>query len=297
MLYYAVRHDIRRSEQPIVLRFALPIETVDKVLQSFRRSLWLSSFLILFIAGAAALQISRVFSDRVDRLKEFSRRVAEGDFRAIPADSSGDALEDLGASMNRTAARLDGTIRTLTEERNLSTAILGSMVEGVAVVNGSERLLFANQGFAEILELEVPAKSGSALVEVVRQTELIEAVRHVLHGESRVEAEIVTGTLRQHFFAATVASVRAGDTLGAVVVLHDITELRRLERVRRDFVANVSHEFKTPLTAIQGFRGNAAGWGARRRAKSRALPGNYSGACPAAGAAHRRPAASFADGF
>jgi len=68
-----------------------------------------------------------------------------------------------------------------------------------------------------------------------------------------VEAEIATGTLRQHHFAATVASVRPGDTSGAVIVLHDITELRKLERIRRDFVANVSHEFRTPLTAIQGF--------------------------------------------
>jgi two-component system, OmpR family, phosphate regulon sensor histidine kinase PhoR len=252
LLYYAVRHDVGTGP-PIILRFALPIETVDEVLQSFRQSLWLSSFLILLIAAVAALQISRVFTDRVERLKDFSRRVAAGDFTAIAADSSGDALDALGASMNRTAAQLDATIRTLTEERNLSTAILGSMVEGVAVVNGSERLLFANQGFAEILNLKFPPKSGSALVEIVRQTELIEAVRNVLHGESRVEAEIVTGTLRQKYFAATVASVRAGDTLGAVVVLHDITELRRLERVRRDFVANVSHEFRTPLTAIQGF--------------------------------------------
>jgi two-component system, OmpR family, phosphate regulon sensor histidine kinase PhoR len=252
LLYYAVRYE-GAGGAPVIFRFALPIETVDEVLQSFRQRLWLSSFVILLIAGAAALQISRIFSDRVDRLKEFSRRVAGGDFRAIPADSSGDALEALGASMNRTAARLDETIRTLTEERNLSTAILGSMVEGVAVVNGSERLLFANQGFAEILGLQLPLKPGNALVEVVRQTQLIEAVRQVLHGESRVEAEIATGTLRQHFFAATVASVQAGDTLGAVMVLHDISELRRLERVRRDFVANVSHEFKTPLTAIQGF--------------------------------------------
>src|SRR5262249_29796488 len=168
-------------------------------------------------------------------------------------DGSGDALEALGASLNQTAARMDQTIRTLTEERNMSAAILSSMVEGVAVVNGSERLGFANQGVAGILDLSVPPRSGSALVEVVRQTELIEAVRRVLAGESRVEAEIVTGTLRQHFFAATVAAVRAGETSGAVVVLHDITELRKLERVRRDFVANVSHEFKTPLTAIQGF--------------------------------------------
>ena len=127
------------------------------------------------------------------------------------------------------------------------------MVEGVAVVSGAERLVFANPGFAEILGLDVPPVSGSALLEVVRQTELIEAVRRVLGGEPRVESEIVTGTLRQHFFAATVAAVRAGETSGAVLVLHDITELRKLERIRRDFVANVSHEFRTPLTAIQGF--------------------------------------------
>jgi two-component system, OmpR family, phosphate regulon sensor histidine kinase PhoR len=208
---------------------------------------------IMLVAGAVALLVSHTFSDRVERLKEFSRRVAEGDFRALSGDGSGDALEALGVSLNQTAARMDRTIRTLTEERNLSSAILGSMVEGVAVVNGAERLLFANQSFAGILGLDIPPKSGSALVEVVRQTEMIEAVREVLAGEPRVESEIVTGTLRQHFFAATVASVRAGDTSGAVVVLHDITELRKLERVRRDFVANVSHEFKTPLTAIQGF--------------------------------------------
>jgi two-component system phosphate regulon sensor histidine kinase PhoR len=252
LLYYAVRQSTPAGST-VVLRFALPLETVDQVLSSFRRRLWLASFFILLIAGAISLLFSRSFTGRVERLKDFSRRVAEGDFRPLPRDGSGDALEALGISLNRTAARLDRTIHTLTEERNLSSAILGSMVEGVAVVNGSERLVFANPGFAEILGLDVPPTSGSALVEVVRQTELLEAVRQVLRGQPRVQSEIVTGTLRQHYFAITVAAVRAGDTTGAVVVLHDITELRKLERVRRDFVANVSHEFRTPLTAIQGF--------------------------------------------
>jgi two-component system phosphate regulon sensor histidine kinase PhoR len=252
LMYLAVRQQIG-SGPPTVLRFAVPLETADQVSISFRRSLWLASFIILLLAGGASLLISRGFTERVDRLNEFSRRVAEGDFRPISGDGSGDALEALGASLNLTAARMDRTIRTLTEERNLSSAILSSMVEGVAVVNGAERLVFANQSFAGILALDAPIRSGSAFVEIVRQTELVEAVRRILRGEPRVEAEIVTGTLRQHFFAATVAAVRAGDTSGAVLVLHDITELRKLERVRRDFVANVSHEFKTPLTAIQGF--------------------------------------------
>jgi len=252
LLYYAVRQNAPTG-QPYILRFALPLETFDEVLNSFRRRLWIASSFILLIAGGISLLLSRSLTGRIERLKDFSRRVAEGDFRPLPRDGSGDALEMLGISLNRTAARLDRTIRTLTEERNLSSAILGSMVEGVAVVNGSERLVFANPGFAEILGLDVPPTAGSALVEVVRQTELVEAVRKVLSGEPRVQSEIVTGTLRQHYFAITVASVRARETTGAVVVLHDITELRKLERVRRDFVANVSHELRTPLTAIQGF--------------------------------------------
>jgi two-component system phosphate regulon sensor histidine kinase PhoR len=252
LLYYAVRLPVTGGS-PLVLRFALPVKTVDAELWEFRKRLWLASLLMLLVTGTVSLLVSRSFADRVDRLTQFSRRVAEGDFRPLEADRSGDAIEALGVSLNETAVRLDRTIRTLTEERNLSSAILGSMVEGVAVVNGAERVVFANPGFTEILGLDVPPQSGSALVEVVRQTELIEAVRRVLEGEPRVEAEIVTGTLRQRFFAATVASVRAADTSGAVIVLHDITELRKLERVRRDFVANVSHELKTPLTAVQGF--------------------------------------------
>jgi two-component system, OmpR family, phosphate regulon sensor histidine kinase PhoR len=252
LLYYAVRQDLATGGA-VVLRFALPVATVDEVLGSFRGSLWLFSFVILLIFGAASLLVSRSFADRVDRLQEFSRRVAQGDFRPLLADTAGDALDKLAVSLSETAARLDLTIRTLRDERNLSAAILGSMVEGVLVVDATDRVVFSNAGFAEILGLDMPPKIGSALVESVRQTELIEAMRKVLRGEPTVHAEIITGTLRQRFFAATASAVRGGETSGAVLVLHDITELRKLERVRRDFVANVSHELRTPLTAIQGF--------------------------------------------
>jgi two-component system phosphate regulon sensor histidine kinase PhoR len=252
LLYYAVRLPVAGGSL-VILRFALPLQTVDEEMWDFRRRLWVASLVVLLVTGIVSLLISRSFSGRVERLQKFSLRVAEGDFRPLDADRTGDALESLAISMNETAARLDRTIHTLTDERNLSAAILGSMVEGVAVVSATERLLFANQGFAEILELDTPPQSGKGLVEVVRQTELLEAVRQVLGGELRVQAEIVTGTLRQRFFAVTVAAVRAAENSGAVIVLHDITDLRKLERVRRDFVANVSHEFKTPLTAIQGF--------------------------------------------
>ncbi|HYT21728.1 MAG TPA: ATP-binding protein [Candidatus Polarisedimenticolia bacterium] len=252
LLYYAVRLPVAGGA-PVVLRFALPLRTGDEELWRFRRSLWLASLFVLLVTGTISLLISRSFADRVERLREFSQRVSNGDFRPIFADPAGDALDKLAVSLSETAVRLDLTIRTLKDERNLSAAILGSMVEGVLVVDAADRVVFSNAGFAEILGLDMPPKIGSALVESVRQTELIEAVRKVLRGEPAVRAEIVTGTLRQRFFAATATAVRGGETSGAVLVLHDITDLRKLERVRRDFVANVSHEFRTPLTAIQGF--------------------------------------------
>ncbi|MBZ5528169.1 MAG: PAS domain-containing protein [Acidobacteriia bacterium] len=250
LLYLAVRQPVPGSA-PVVLRFALPVQTVDEEMWAFRKGLWLASLAMLFVTGLASLMISRRFAGRVERLRSFSRRVAAGNFQPIEADRSGDALETLALSMNDTAAQLDANIRSLTAERNLSSAILGSMAEGVAVVSAEERLLFSNPAFASILGLDAPPAAGSALLETVRQMELIEAVRTVLRGGPVVHSEIVTGTLRQRFFSATVAAVREG--AGAVIVLHDITDLRKLERVRRDFVANVSHEFKTPLTAIQGF--------------------------------------------
>ncbi len=252
LLYYAVRQPVAGGP-PLVLRFALPLAAVHEVLGAFRRQLALASLVMLLVTGTASLLISRSFSRRVERLRDFSRRVAEGDFQPIAADQSGDALEALALSLNDTAAQLDRTIRTLTDERNLSAAILGSMVEGVAVVNAGERLTFANPAFAEILGLDAPAKPGSTLLEVVRQTDLIEAARKVLRGEPAVRAEILTGTVKLRYFAAMVTPVRGGGAVGAVVVLHDISDLRKLERVRRDFVANVSHELRTPLTAIQGF--------------------------------------------
>lgn len=250
--YYAARLSVAGGS-PVILRFAMPIRTVDDVVWKFRRRLWFASMLVLLVTGAVSLLVSRSFADRVDRLTQFSRRVAEGDFRPIFADPRGDALENLATSLNESAGKLDLTIRTLKDERNLSGAILGSMVEGVAVVDGTDRLLFSNRAFAEILGLDMAPKMGSTLVESVRQPELIEAVRKVRGGPEAVHSEITIGTLRQRFFAVTVASVRAAENSGAVIVLHDITDLRKLERVRRDFVANVSHEFKTPLTAIQGF--------------------------------------------
>lgn len=252
LVYLALRHQPAEG-RPAVLRLALPLERIDEALADIRGRLWTASFVILLLAGGTSLLFSRAFSGRVERLKQFSRRVADGDFAPLPVERGGDELMDLTQALNDTAARLDSTIRTLTEERNQSAAILRSMVEGVAVIGPGRELLFCNQAFCRTFGLEAAQCEGRPFLEVIRQSELLALIQQALAGREGVTSEVAVATVRPQTFAVTAAPVRADAITGAVVVLHDVSELRRLERVRRDFVANVSHEFKTPITVIQGF--------------------------------------------
>lgn len=229
----------------------------------------LAAFLLAFIATIA---FSRGFSARIARLQTFSRRLAAGDFRPVPAGQINDELASLADSLNETAKQLDHTIESLSGERHRSSAILRSMVEGVAVIDAREKIVFANRAFTNILNLDSSAIEGRPVIEVLRNSDLLGLIRRAIRGEEGLATDIVMGIVQQRSFSVTATPVRALDgnlsvrsaaapasasapekPTGAVLVLHDVTELRRLERVRQDFVANVSHEFKTPLTAIQGF--------------------------------------------
>jgi two-component system, OmpR family, phosphate regulon sensor histidine kinase PhoR len=261
LVYYAVRSR-SSAGTPVILRMALPLAEVDASVSELRRKLFGASLLILVLGGIISLLYFQRLAARIERLTAFSLRIAEGDFRPLPAEGPRDELADLAHALNDTAARMDTTIRSLSGERNQSSAILRSMVEGVAVIDANERLVFSNRAFSEILNLDPALIEGRPLLEVVRNSDLLSLIRRALRGEEGLRADMAVGIVQQRTFSITATPVQALEVTspanpekpsGAVVVLHDVTELRRLERVRQDFVANVSHEFKTPLTAIQGF--------------------------------------------
>ncbi len=259
LVYRAVRCD-QPGGPAVVIRMALPLAQVDASVSELRRRIYAASLIILLLGGFISLSYFRVFAARVERLKDFSRRVAVGDFHPLPAERPRDELAELASALNETAAWMDQTIRSLSGERNRSSAILRSMVEGVAVIDGQERLVFCNRAFSEIWNLDSAAIEGRPVIEAVRNSDLLGLIRRALRGEEGLRSEIAMGIVQHRNFSVTATPVQALEAVsltekpsGAVVVLHDVTELRRLERVRHDFVANVSHEFKTPLTAIQGF--------------------------------------------
>ncbi len=263
LVYRAQRYD-RAGSDPIVVRLAVPLSQIDLSLVELRQRLLIATLVVLLSGGLVSFAFARIFAARVQRLQRFSQRIAEGDFRPLLREGPRDELSDLADSLNQTAARLDREIRLLSGERNRSSAILRSMVEGVAVIDAEERLVFYNRAFSEILIVESANAEGRPLIEVVRNSDLVGLIRRALRGDEGLQSDITMGITQTRSFSITAAPVKALDApasgrdpqakpSGAVVVLHDVTELRRLERVRQDFVANVSHEFKTPLTAIQGF--------------------------------------------
>jgi two-component system phosphate regulon sensor histidine kinase PhoR len=260
LVYLALRQQpsTGASGGQVVIRLALPLALIDEEIRDFRRRLWTASLVILLLAGGVSLLLSRALAGRIARLRQFSERVAQGDFRPISVERQGDELTDLGHTLNETATHLEQTIASLTEERNRSAAILRGMVEGVAVIGPEGRVAFLNEAFCRDLGVEAAQSEGRSMVEVIRQSDLLVVIQHALAGKETSGSEVTLAGAggARHSFVATAAPVRAagpGSATGAVLVLHDISELRRLERVRQDFVANVSHEFKTPLTAIQGF--------------------------------------------
>ncbi len=252
LVYLALRHD-PAAGTPTVVRLALPLAPISQALADIRRQLGVASLVLLLLGGGIAFLFSQTFSRRVERLKEFAQRVAEGDFRPLAAERMGDELVELAQSLNQTAQRLQQTIHTLTQERNQSAAILASMVEGVAVISPDRRIIFCNEAFCRALGIEGRSCTGRPVVEVVWQSDLLAVIEGVLARQETRRAEVEMGTVRPQHFDVAAAPVPATGSAGAVLVLHDTSELRRLERVRRDFVANVSHELKTPLVAIQGF--------------------------------------------
>lgn len=271
LVYHAVKWS-GADGRVFVIRMSMPLAEVNSSVDELQRKVVGASLLILLLGGAASLIYFRRLAGRIERLTEFSHRIAEGDFRALPAEGPRDELSALALALNETAVRLNKSIQSLSGERNRSSAILRSMVEGVAVIDSRERLVFANRAFSESLSLNPAQIEGRAVIEVVRNSDLVTLIRRALTGEEGLRTDISVGLIQQRTFSVSAAPVQAMEgsaadagsaeltsvsarekPSGAVVVLHDVTELRRLERVRQDFVANVSHEFKTPLTAIQGF--------------------------------------------
>ncbi|MHB9110485.1 MAG: sensor histidine kinase [Armatimonadota bacterium] len=239
-----------------VVRAAIPMTAYNAALKLLYSHLALEIGIIAVLSALVSLVISRRISRPLEEARRTARRFAQGDLqRRLPASGT-DEIAGLTEAMNGMAAELDGRIRTVLRQRAEQEAVLDSMTEGVLAVDNDERLLKLNPPAARLLGVDAETAQGRSIQEIIRNTELQHFLTRVLASEEPLEAEIPFRQARESRDMqahGTLLHDEEGRRIGALVVLNDVTHLRRLETVRRDFVANVSHELKTPITSIKGF--------------------------------------------
>ncbi len=238
-----------------IVRTSLPITFIDDALRSIEIKIAWAGLVIALLAALISLVVSRRISRPLEGMKRAAEEFAHGDLtRKISATDSFE-ISGLADALNKMAHQLDWRIRSVTEERNEREAILFSMIEGVFAVDAAERFISMNQAAADLIGVDPKKSKRKHIQAVVRNNDLQKFVKKALNSSEVVETDFVMGGVRERHLQARGAVLKdaSDNNIGAVIVLNDVTRLRQLENMRRDFVANVSHEIKTPITSIKGF--------------------------------------------
>jgi len=219
------------------------------------QSIILGGWVLLLLAAALGWFISHRISQPLQEMRQGAERFAAGDFsHRLPIPDSIE-LASLALTLNRMAAQLAEQIAVIMQQRNEQEAILESMHEGVLALDTQERVITVNRAAEALLGVMATQAKGHTIQEVVRNVALQRLLAAALHSTEAATADIVLRGSEERFLQATATALRdaQGRDIGVLVVLNDVTQLRRLENIRRDFVSNVSHELKTPITSIKGF--------------------------------------------
>ncbi len=235
---------------------ALLVQRVQEDITPILRDLVIAAATIVTVSVFPAYILARRFTRPIAELTAGAKRLAAGEFGLTVPEGSSRETAALAQTLNRMSAELARSFQNLERDREQLRTILSGMVEGVVAFDAEQRILFANDRAAQLLEFSSEHAVGRKLWELIRQRAVQEAALRGLNGDGPYREELDWRGESDKSLAVYIARlpVPAGAGAvqgGAVMVLHDISELRRLERLRREFVANVSHELKTPLANIK----------------------------------------------
>ncbi|HYV73469.1 MAG TPA: ATP-binding protein [Candidatus Binatia bacterium] len=230
-----------------VVRLAYRLSVIDDINRQVRNNLLKTSAVAALLALALAFIAAQSIGRRLVRITAFAERVAAGDLSARIQEESSDEIAHVASALDKTARKLEESFRVVESSRQTLETLLNSMQEPVIAVAEDGRVLWANQRMERLLPSGI--RLGEPLVQSARDPEILRAVQTALESRDIVvarAAKIFSGRI----FDLTAAPMPGG---GVVAVMHDQTEIERVEKTRRDFIANVSHELRTPLTSIQGY--------------------------------------------
>ncbi len=238
-----------------VLRLALPLVSVEAILSTIRKTVLKSFILAVLLAFIVGSLLARSIANPINKIIQVSRNISEGDFSHRIFLNSKDEIRKLADTINQMAQDIEDKLKKIQTQNQRLKAVLDSMIEGVIVVDKSGVVISANPAIEKIFDIKIQDVEGNFFLESIRNNDIAELIALALKEGQFISRELKIVLPAQKTFQVNVSAVfdQEGQVSGCLAVVHDITELKRLETVRSDFVANVSHELKTPLTSIKGF--------------------------------------------
>jgi two-component system phosphate regulon sensor histidine kinase PhoR len=254
MMYVAIPL-IRHGQMAAIIRTAIAISKVDRDLRAILFRMTAGWFLVALLAAGVSLIVSRRISMPIEALKRAAALIAGGDLKHRLPSAETEEIDALSAAMNQMVLQLEDRINMGIRQRKELEAVLSSMVEGVVAVNMEEKVIRMNRAASGIFGGAQDRWKGSSIQELTRNRALHHFIQDALKNDETLEKDIAMYHPDERVLNIRGTPLRAaGDVrIGTLLVLNDVTHVRRLENMRKDFAANVSHEIKTPLTAIKGF--------------------------------------------
>jgi len=237
-----------------IVRLAMPLTALETRVRDLHYTLGIAFGVAFAVAVALSVLLSRGLTQPLSNMAAVAKRLADGSLGQRIQTTSRDEVGELAATLNQMAEQLEATLHEVSEDRAQLLAMLTSMVEGVMVLDCRGLVLRMNPTLERMFTVQGDKARGRAHWEIIRHQELNEFIRTVIETKQNRSGEITMAPSgRTLQVEASIAGGQRENEACAVLVLHDITALRRLESVRKDFVANVSHELRTPLTSIKGY--------------------------------------------
>jgi two-component system, OmpR family, phosphate regulon sensor histidine kinase PhoR len=236
-----------------VFRVAVPLKNLNAAIAEVRRGILRVSLIVTLAALAVAYFITRYLTGRIRRVQQFAEGLVQARFTDRMEPEPADELGSLSRSLNGMAEQMQNLIERLSLESARREAMLSSMVEGVLAVDHELCVTFCNESLAHAVGARVPIPDRLPLLELIRDPAFLNLLTRVLVTGASQKERLQLAAAEGRSFEIQAAPLEMRSRRGAIAILHDITDLERLERVRKDFVANVSHELRTPLAAIQGY--------------------------------------------